>query len=187
MANLNYTTHSAANGFYWLHIYTVELYNLNKRLFHPHIAGVLQRCREHDCQLLEKATPALQQCLSRASSGLADCERTAETLEHWWAHSLTHTLLCHLTHSPTHTLSYTHTHTHSLTHSHTHTLLHTHSFLHHSQHDSEPYSLCRLGMTVSVIFLPHVDVFPDNNHCWLKVEPTSSVSGALGNTLWGYL
>jgi myosin heavy subunit len=45
---------------------------------------VLQRCKEHDSRLLETAIPALQECLSRASSGLADCERTAETLDHWW-------------------------------------------------------------------------------------------------------
>lgn len=48
------------------------------------IAAVLQKCRDHDRELLDKGVPAVQDCLSRASCGLADCEKTAETLEHWY-------------------------------------------------------------------------------------------------------
>ena len=49
--------------------------------------AILQRCRDHDQDLLERGVLTLQECLSRASCGLADCEKTAETLEHW---SVTH-------------------------------------------------------------------------------------------------
>ena len=46
-------------------------------------AAILQQCGAHNHQLLERGVPAVQECLSRASRGIADCEKTAEILEHW--------------------------------------------------------------------------------------------------------
>jgi hypothetical protein len=46
--------------------------------------AILQRCQDHDHDLVGRGVPAVRECLSRASCGLADCKKTAETLEHWW-------------------------------------------------------------------------------------------------------